>query len=246
MADASSGADDRADVSFVSAGKSIAVEWHPAARPGTRPAVLMLHGRDGPERFAETYRFAARQMTERGYHVLFVDYFDASSDDAIFGVAGLNNFFAWMRVLEDGVSWVRSCADVDPARIAALGVSLGASVALAQAAQDRRIMAVIDFYGILPLPALAMTHRMPPTLILHGAQDWVVPVAAAYQLDAFLKTRGAIHETHIYPDAGHGFRGATGADAVRRTIDFLDRHVGAGSPSPARAGEGGAGEAGAG
>ncbi|HEV8029092.1 MAG TPA: dienelactone hydrolase family protein [Stellaceae bacterium] len=226
MADASSGAGDRATLSFASAGKSIGVDWHRAARPGIRPAVLMLHGRDGPDRFADAYRFAARELSERGYHVLFVHYFDASTDDTLFGGAGLANFFAWMRVVEDCVGWAGSQADVDPERVAVLGVSLGASIALAQASQDRRIKAVIDFYGMLPLPALAMTHRMPATLILHGAQDWVVHVAAAYQLDAFLKTIGATHETHIYPDAGHGFRDTVGADAVRRTIAFLDRHVG--------------------
>jgi carboxymethylenebutenolidase len=231
MADASSGAKGRVTVSFTSAGKPIAVDWYRAERPGIRPAVLMLHGRDGPDRFAEAYRYAARQLAEHGYHVLFVHYFDASSDNSLFGSAGLHNFFAWMRVVEDGVGWAGSRADIDPARIAVLGVSLGASIALAQASQDRRIRAVIDFYGMLPLPALAMIHRMPPTLILHGAQDWVVPVAAAYQLDSFLKTRGAVHETHIYPDEGHGLRGAAGADAVRRTIAFLDRHIGA---DPAR------------
>jgi carboxymethylenebutenolidase len=233
MADASSGAGHRATASFVSAGKSIAVDWYRAGAPSVRPAVLMLHGRDGPDRFAEVYGYAARQLAAHGYHVLFVHYFDASSDNTLFGNAGLHNFFAWMRVVEDGVGWAGSREDIDPARIAVIGVSLGASVALAQASQDRRIRSVVNFYGMLPLPALAMIHRMPPTLILHGAQDWVVPVAAAYQLDAFLKARRAIHETHIYPDEGHGFRGAAGIDAVRRTIDFLDRHVGGPSPSPA-------------
>jgi len=226
MADASSGAGDRATVSFVSAGKSIAVDWYRTAHPGPRPALLMLHGRDGPDRFAEAYRYAAHELAERSYHVLFVHYFDASTDDTLFGSAGLANFFAWMRVVEDGIGWTTSREEIDPERIAVLGVSLGASVALAQASQDRRIKAVIDFYGMLPLPALAMTHRMPPTLILHGAQDWVVPVAAAYQLDSFLTTLGAIHETHIYSDAGHGFRGEAGADAVQRTIAFLDRYLG--------------------
>jgi dienelactone hydrolase len=226
MADASSGADERATLSFESAGRPITVDWYRAGRPGVRPAVLMLHGRDGPERFAEAYRFAARQLAERGYHALFVHYFDASTDDTLFGSAGLANFFAWMRVVEDGIGWAASHENVDGSRIAVMGVSLGASVALAQASQDRRVKAVIDFYGMLPLPALAMIHRMPPALILHGAQDWVVPVAAAYQLDSFLPTLGAEHETHIYPDEGHGFRGASGADAVQRTIAFLDRYLG--------------------
>jgi dienelactone hydrolase len=230
MADASSGAGNRAGTSFLSAGKPIAVDWYRAARPGRRPAVLMLHGRDGPERFADAYRLTGERLAERGYQVLFVHYFDASSDNTLFGNAGLHNFFAWMRVVEDGVTWAAQEPTIDSGRIALLGASLGASVALAQASQDRRINAVVDFYGMLPLPALAMIQRMPPTLILHGAQDWVVPVAAALQLDAFLKTISALHETQIYREEGHGFRGEAAVDAARRTIAFLDEHVGGDAP----------------
>jgi dienelactone hydrolase len=223
MADASSGALDGATLAFVSAGKSIAVDWYRAAQPGVRPAVLLLHGQDGPARS----RFVAPQLTAHGYHAVLIHYFDGSGDSALFGGSGLINFLAWMRVVADAAGWAAARENVDPEGIALMGVSLGASVALAQASQDRLVKAVINFFGMLPLPVLGMMVRMPPTLVLHGAQDWVVPVAAAYQLDAFLKTLGAVHETHIYLDAGHGFHGATAADAMRRTVAFLDRHLGA-------------------
>ena len=224
MSGASSEADSSA-LAFESAGKSIAVDWYRAALPGPRPAVLMLHGRDGPHRFAQAYRFAAQSLAAGGYHVLFVHYFDSTDDTSVFGAAGLSNFFAWTRTVTDAVSWVGAREDIDPARIGLLGVSLGASIALAQASGDLRIKAVVDFYGVLPAPALALLQRMPPTLILHGAQDWVVPVAAAYQLEHFLKARRAVYDMHIYPDQGHGFHGAAGADAVRRTIEFFDRYL---------------------
>ncbi len=212
--------------SFESAGKPIAVDWHRTARPGPRPAVLMLHGRDGPHRVAEAYRYAAQSLAAQGYHVLFVRYFDSTDGDAsVFGAAGLSNFFAWTRAITDAVTWAASREAIDPGRIGLLGVSLGASIALAQASGDLRVKAVVDFYGALPAPALALLRRMPPTLILHGAQDWVIPVAAAYQLEHFLRAHGAAYDMHIYPDQGHGFQGAAGADAVQRAAAFFDRHL---------------------
>lgn len=230
MSGASSEADSSA-LAFESAGKSITVDWHRSALPGPRPSVLMLHGRDGPSRFGQTYGFTARSLAARGYHVLFVHYFDATGGDAsVFGGAGLTNFFAWTRAVTDAVSWAGSREDIDSAHIGLLGVSLGASIALAQASGDLRVKAVVDFYGVLPAPALALLKRMPPTLILHGAQDWVVPVAAAYQLEHFLKARGAVYDMHIYSDQGHGFQGAAGADAVRRAAAFFDRYLG-GTPN---------------
>jgi carboxymethylenebutenolidase len=62
--------------------------------------------------------------------------------------------------------------------------------------------------------------------VLHGGNDWVVPVTAAHQLEAFLKAHGTPHEVKIYPDEGHGFHGAAAEDSVRRTIAFLDRYLG--------------------
>jgi carboxymethylenebutenolidase len=142
------------------------------------------------------------------------------------GPEGLANFFAWMRAAGDGLRWVAQQEGIDGSRLGLLGVSLGAAVALAQAGQDRQVKAVIDFYGGLPTPAFAFLGRLPPTLVLHGGNDWVVPVTAAHQLEAFLKAHGTPHEVKIYPDEGHGFHGAAAEDSVRRTIAFLDRYLG--------------------
>lgn len=229
MSDSSVGEIEGTTLGIVSGGRRITLDWFRTPRPGLRPAVLMLHGRDGPRRFAEAYRHAAGTLARHGYHVLFVHYFDSTETASVFGNTGLHNFLAWTHTVGDAVGWAAGREEIDPARIALLGVSLGASVALAHAAGDLRIKAVIDFYGMLPAPALALLRRMPPTLILHGAQDWIVPVAAAYQLESFLKARGATYEMHIYPDQGHGFLDNAGTDAVRRTLAFLDRHVGGGT-----------------
>jgi carboxymethylenebutenolidase len=185
----------------------------------------MLHGRDGPSRFNAGYAAAARRLADAGYHALFVRYFEATPSTEVFGPEGLANFFAWMRAVGDALAWAQQEPAIDGARLGLLGVSLGAAVALSQASQDPRVKAVVDFYGGLPAPAFAFLGPLPPTLVLHGGNDWIVPVAAAHQLEAFLTAHGTPHEVKIYPDEGHGFHGAAAEDAVRRTIAFLDRHL---------------------
>jgi acetyl esterase/lipase len=45
----------------------------------------------------------------------------------------------------------------------------------------------------------------PPTFLVYGGNDAVVPVDNAYRLDAALKAAGAEPELHIFADAPHGF-----------------------------------------
>ncbi|HEX2727020.1 MAG TPA: dienelactone hydrolase family protein [Beijerinckiaceae bacterium] len=217
-------AESRSDT-FVSGGKPVTAEWFAASgRDGSAPAVLILHGADGmtvPER----YRFGARALAAAGYHVLLVRYFERT---------GGNGRADWARLRDDAPLWVETVRDavghvarqpgVDADRIAVVGFSLGASLALAAAGKDPRIKAVVDVFG--PFPSGAdNAARTPPVLILHGARDRVVPVEHAHRLEALLKARGVPHEVTIYPDQGHGFFGAAQIDAASRILGFLGRHL---------------------
>jgi carboxymethylenebutenolidase len=114
---------------------------------------------------------------------------------------------------------------VDPNRLGVVGISLGAALSLSTATTDRRIKALVDYFGPVPEGSLAGATRLPPTLVLHGAQDWIVPASNARALEAFLQARGVPHEVMIYPGEGHGFSGTAQADADRRVAAFLDRHL---------------------
>jgi dienelactone hydrolase len=46
---------------------------------------------------------------------------------------------------------------------------------------------------------------MPPTLILHGDKDALVPVAQAHKLDELLTREKRPHEMKIYAGANHAF-----------------------------------------
>ncbi len=214
---------------FVSGGVPITAEWF---RPGTegtgeterRPAVLILHGADGMAR-AEGYRFGARALAASGFHVVLIRYFDRTGDTRANWSSLREDARLWLETIGDAVTSVAGRPDVDPERIAVVGFSLGASLALAAAGEDARIKAVVDVFGPMPTGA-DKAARTPPVLILHGARDRIVPVENAHRIERLLKARGVPHEIKIYPDQGHGFQGAAQIDAAGRILAFLQRQLG--------------------
>ncbi|WP_336492611.1 alpha/beta hydrolase family protein [Methylobacterium nigriterrae] len=62
---------------------------------------------------------------------------------------------------------------------------------------------------------------MPPTLILHGASDPIVPVSQAHAIEHLLRQQGTRYEIRIYPGQGHGFTGAAQFDSATRVAGFL-------------------------
>jgi carboxymethylenebutenolidase len=106
-----------------------------------------------------------------------------------------------------------------------VGISLGAALSFTIAGGDRRIKAIVDYFGPVPQGAVNVASRLPPTLILHGGADPIVPVTNAHAIADLLKQQGVEHEVKVYPGQGHGFYGAAQADATARAKTFLDRHL---------------------
>jgi carboxymethylenebutenolidase len=207
---------------FTSGGRSIAVERFEAPGGGRRPAILLLHGSDGP---GDRYRAAARAVALGGYHVFLVHYLDRTDQSRASIASIARNFGAWTDTASDGLDFVSKQPGVDAARIGVLGVSLGGGLGIALAARDRRVRALVDYYGFVP-NGLSPRPNLPPTLILHGEADRVVPVANARALRALLEAAGTPSDIQIYPGQGHGFTGAAQADATRRIRAFFARTLG--------------------
>lgn len=221
-------APDRTDMtSFTSGGVPIAVEWFaaPGRGAGARgPAVLLLHGADGLT-FGEGYRLAARVLASNGYHVAFLHYLDRTGDRRVVYSRLRQDYPAWMATVRDAVTWLAGQPGVDPARLGLVGVSLGAALAFETAATDERVKALVDYFGPLPEGFAGRAKRLPPTLILHGALDGIVPVANAHGLEAVLRGLNTPYEIQIYPDQGHGFFGLAQFDSATRVSAFLGRHL---------------------
>jgi len=125
----------------------------------------------------------------------------------------------------DAISDVAERPGVDRSRIALAGNSLGAAIALTVASQDNRVAAVVDVSGFLPEPMIPLVRRMPPTLILHGEADSIVPVQEAHKLEEFLRKRGTRREACIYQSQGHVLTGQARSDSLRRAARFLRRSL---------------------
>lgn len=141
----------------------------------------------------------------------------------------------WLATITAALRFIATRPSVDPDRIVLAGISLGGFLALASAAEISArsesqdvtpLRALIDISGGLapPYDALA-TSRMPPTLILHGAADNIVPVSYAQQLDRKLSELGVPHRTEILPGEGHWFSATALPQMLLAVSSFLEPYL---------------------
>jgi carboxymethylenebutenolidase len=224
-------------------------------RPGAvrQPVVLMLHGCDGWAQL-DAYKTAARCLVENGYVAVLIRYFDrtktpdqvapAQRDAFIRWLKGeaahekentaREHFREWVETVGHAVDYVRTLPNVNPERVGVVGFSLGSYVGVAAAAQGAcRIAALVDIFGGLAEEFRKDLQALPPTLILHGENDNVVPVKEAYALIGLLIQKKQVVDCRIYEGVGHGFI-PPGKDqphlgvlmlAKNQTIEFLNKYL---------------------
>jgi carboxymethylenebutenolidase len=243
---------------FRSGGKDVTVERFAPAADGKYPALLLIHAIDGLDNaYGDFYRGLARDYAARGYAVSLVHYFDRTAGEPgnpkvvrelfLRRAAGKDltpeqhdliegRFDVWTDTVADAVTDVRRQANVDGDRVGLAGFSMGGFLALSAAArEDLKVAAVVDVFGGLPAERRAGVETLPPTLVLHGDRDHVVPVEEARALDRFLTERKLVGEVKVYEGVGHVFMDDNGrvtlkaaaalVDARSRTALFLAKHL---------------------
>jgi carboxymethylenebutenolidase len=202
----------------------------------TRPAVLLLHGASGFLRFRELYERHAMALTATGHRVYVVMYY-SDSDHLVMTGNGREarrktyrqRFESWVQTTADALEYVTTIPSTDTDNVAVLGFSQGAYIAVGVAGTDRRVTAIVVKYGGLPSALADRIDTMPPTLIIHGEADDVVPLSEAYNLAQFLDELCADYVLKTYADAGHGFDARkdseTADDSVQLTVDFLNENL---------------------
>ncbi len=226
---------------FSSDGKPV-TEYHcvPAGK-APYPAVILLHGA-GPRGLGyDTMETICGELATAGYYTEFIEYYSQTDDVPAARPAKIKEFFpVWMNEIGAGISAMDHNPQIDSKRIGMMGFSLGAFLSLATAATDPgRINAIVEYYGGLPNELHPMVSNLPPTLILHGDADKLVPVSMAHELDTLMTKANRPHEIHIYPGANHAFNfriplwynAADAQDAWERSLTFLAEHL-AGKPAP--------------
>ncbi|HEY0780192.1 MAG TPA: dienelactone hydrolase family protein, partial [Gemmatirosa sp.] len=229
------------DTAYTSAGVRIAVErFAPAdgrCAPRTAasarttawhgcPAVLVLHPSSGLQSpGGATVRRWADALARGGRVAYVVHYFDRTGDHATDDAREDAVFPVWTAALVDAVTWIRSDPAVDSTHVSAFGYSLGGYLALALGATDPRVSRLVVLSG--GLFDTCRPRRLPPTLLLHGGDDRVVPLAEAKRAARVLELLGVTHRLVVYPERSHGLSADVLPDAMERVAAFLDTAIAA-------------------
>jgi dienelactone hydrolase len=208
---------------FPSGKDKVAAEIFQPAGRGSFPVVVLLHGA-GPRKAEKHYQHLAQNLAENGYLAVYVHYYDR-------GRRGRGSRSQWGLAVSDALTFASRLESADSQRIAVVGYSLGAFLALNRAPQDARVRAVVAYYGgISHGDAPENARAMPPTLLFHGTADRVVPVRRSLETVAALRKEGRPVDLVVYPGARHGFclnsregvDGRAADDSWARTLTFLD------------------------
>ncbi len=212
----------QSQLTFESGGKTVRLDAYLPEGATSLPAVIALHGAGGDATGSGKF---ASLLSEQGFAVFVLHYFDRTGTEYADKPTILRNFPIWMKTLWETVSFVEKQPAVDRERIALLGFSLGAYLSLANSSIDGRVKVVVEFFGGLPREMKLFMRRLCPTLILHGDADPTVPVEEAYNLQRLLEEKGIAYEIKIYPGEGHGFENEILRDAALRALHFLQKHL---------------------
>jgi carboxymethylenebutenolidase len=229
---------------ITSSDKSIRLWRFDPKAEGKRPAVLFLYGVDGLEVARDAYCTAAKQLAGEGYVVFLVHYLDSTptkdadskplSEIVQRGLRGTataeesrqmrEHFRVWMACGRDAAAHARKQPHVDRERLGIVGASLGGFIGLACAAQDEiEVSAVVSCFGGLPREMHAGVKKLPPTLVLHGDKDELVPVEEARALEKLAVERKLTVEVKIYDNVGHLFQKSAGKFDTRALLDGQQR-----------------------
>jgi acetyl esterase/lipase len=70
-------------------------------------------------------------------------------------------------------------------------------------------------------PINFVTPTVAPTLMLHGDNDNIVPIAQAYELRDKLEAAGVWNKLVVYPGQGHGWVGEDLIDSFQQVVGFV-------------------------
>ena len=205
-----------------SGGEELRVDVFAPQSAGRHPAAILLHGSSGLHKFgSSTIERYAHALAEQGITAFVVHYFDGTGDYSADDSVESANYFHWVGNVKDVVTWASSRPDVQRRRVSLLGHSLGAWLAVGVGAMDPRVFRMVLLgSGLEPFLADSI-KRMPPTLLLHGSDDDVVPLSDVKALQSFMTSRGYRVTLHIYPGEEHTFGDSVAIDALTQTAKFI-------------------------
>ncbi len=219
-------ADIRLDRSvFAWNGRRVRIESY--SLQDARPAlstVFLLHGIGGIPGDGAMLRQMAFAIARSGREAVVVRYFDATGHWVVSRGVAMRRGPEWRQVLSAVMDAHRV---TNPGRkIGLLGFSLGGFLSVALAAEDLDVDALaVMSAGVLPEHEDRDFSKLPPILILHGGQDFLVEPERSAVLERLATQSGVQVERLIFETEGHVFgREAKGRAAVEM-IRFFNRYL---------------------
>ncbi len=201
---------------------------------GPFPGILMLHGASGVIGSDDQ---TARALSAEGFAVLVLDYYRGGADlvDGDAGRTPDHIRMRWLSNIERGAEYLRNHQQILPDEIGIVGFSRGAQYGLKYANEHSEILAVIGYYGLLydydegQRPDLKSVENLPPTLLLHGKADKIVPIGYAYEIMDLMERAGRHAELVTFPDMSHAWWFVDTSDASqsawRESVDVSVRFL---------------------
>jgi carboxymethylenebutenolidase len=215
--------------------RQVSVTQYPAADKVKHPSVLLLHGYGCIDACASAFARYAQGFTDGGADAYVVEYYSDHDLQMVKG-AGLNGtgyvlrFRDWTRLVKEVAHFIASQPRSN-GQIALVGFSQGGRLAIASAANNKDIAALVVLYARLPRPDELHEKilQLPPTLILHGSADNSVPLSDGKAVFQKAQALGNFVEMAVYPGVGHGFdfepAGTAAEDARDQVFHFIHRRL---------------------
>lgn len=152
----------------------------------------------------------ARMLAELGYVALAMDTFGeaiTSREQAMAVIGGLSNDLATLRSRgRTALDLLKSQANVDPARTAAIGFCFGGTTVLELARSGADVGCVVGFHsGLATIAPQDAKNIKCKVMVCLGAEDPIIP---AQHRDAFVEEMraGSVdYQMLVYGNAGHSF-----------------------------------------
>jgi carboxymethylenebutenolidase len=199
------------ELRYAAAGRSVAAHVAlPAA--GRGPGVVVLHEAWGLD---DHVRSVCARLAREGFVALAPDLFDGRLARDVAEASRLVAGLEASRVradLDGAVHALLSHAALDGPKVGALGFCMGGHFALVAGSRNRRVGAVVDFYGLFDAPPLELAGLEAPVLAIFAEHDEFIAADAIERLRRELRAAGKAASVQVEPGVHHGFMNDTRPD----------------------------------
>ena len=176
---------------------------------GQRPGVLIVHDWLGAGHYV---RARAQQLSSLGYVAFAADIYgkgirptDAKEAAKVSGLYKNDRTLLRLRT-NAGLDILRSHPRVDPDKLGAMGYCFGGMAVLELARSGSSVAGVVSFHGNLDTPDPNDAKNIKgKVLVLHGAEDPVVPPAQVVAFQNEMRSAGIDWQMNYYSGALHNF-----------------------------------------